>query len=58
MLAALVYLKSLGCFGCLSAVVTIVIAGVLLVIALNTIMPGFIQNLCQMLTIEEVICTI
>ena len=56
MLAALVYLKSLGCFGCLSAVVTIGIVGVLLVIALNVIMPGFVQNLCQTLHIEEVIC--
>ena len=53
MIATLFYLKSLGCCGCISMLVTLVIVGGLLAVMLQLVAPGFGQQLCQFIPAQE-----
>ena len=56
MIARLFYLKSCGCCGCISAVVSVLVAAVLLLIVLQLTMPGAIQTLCTQANLQEMLC--
>lgn len=56
MLPRLFFLRSLGCCGCFSTLITLLIAAVLLLVFLELVMPGVTQSLCTSLVTSEGIC--